>query len=512
LAVLVQTGLSGRRIMRHAPGLGVRLDVENGGGAVLQVVTDSRWRASRHTRFLPPTNLHSCVVDNIDAAFEKQDWVLPEFDDSTWESASPTDGMQWGSFYPRSIPLLRETEIPATAILAVKEGKQTNHSRRPLPDALPLEIRAPAEIVIDVGQMVLGYYVLDFEAEHGTHLQVTPAQTCSNGIVRRIPAFLGTAKYRARSGRQTYMSTDTYGFKYLHLKLNSGRMHLHGAKVVNRLYPFNRLGRFHSNNRMLNELWAMAVHTAEVNSEDGCVDGAERGEWMTAHIDYPMIRVAFAGPGKDGTPVYSDPRLIGNMLRRLALTQQGDDLMLACSPSDLHLRPGNIHARIEDQVSLWVQTLRQYYDVTGDADLVRELWPVLTRQIKWFLHRRTQRGLVKAREWFLHFDNPVNFQYDCEGTTLNACIYRAVKDSAYLADVLGKKEQAEQYAAAADNLARSFNRHLWDETSQTYYAGIKEGKKEPSRLSLYWGGEKVRAYFRESTKARKSSRPPCKPP
>ena len=33
LAVLVQTGLSGRRIMRHAPGLGVRLDVENGGGA-----------------------------------------------------------------------------------------------------------------------------------------------------------------------------------------------------------------------------------------------------------------------------------------------------------------------------------------------------------------------------------------------------------------------------------------------------------------------------------------------
>ena len=469
--------------MRHAPGLAARLDVEDVAGNSLHLVTDSSWRASRDTRFLPPMNLASCVVDNIDATRDKTDWVLPEFDDSMWPSAILTDGAQWGPFHPRSIPLLRETEVPPAAIVQVKEGNKTDDSRRLLPDALPLELRAPAEIVIDGGQMVLAYYVLDFEAEQGTQLQVTPAQRRSNGSVRRSPGFLGTANYRARSGWQAYMSTDTYGFRYLHLKLNSGKMRLHGVRVVNRLYPFDRLGRFHSNDSMLNELSDMAVHTAQVNSEDGCVDACERGEWMTAYIDYPVIRIAFAGPGPDGRPLYSDPRLIANMLRRLALTQQGDDLMLACSPSDLHLRPENVHARIEDHVCFLVQTLRRHYENTGDAELVRELWPVLTKQIQWFLDRRTKRGVVHAREWFLHFDNPVSFQM-CEGTTLNAMVYRALEDAADLAEMLGKSERARRHAAATASLHHAFNRHLWDATSGTYYAGIREGKKTPSDFSL----------------------------
>ncbi len=494
LAVLVQAGLSGRRFMKHAPGLAVRLEVEDAAGNALHLVTDSSWRASRDTRFLPPVNLASCVADNIDAGREKTDWVLPEFDDSAWEFAAPTDGAQWGPFRPRSIPLLRETEIPPAAIVQLNEGTETDDARRPLPDARPLELRAPAEIVIDAGQMVLAYYVLDFEAEQGTHLQVTPAQRRSNGILLWSHGFLGTANYRARSGRQTYMSTDTYGFRYLHLKLNSGKMRLHGVRVVNRLYPFDRLGRFQSNDSMLNELWDMAIHTAQLNSEDGCVDGCERGEWMTAYIDYPVIRVAFAGPGPDGTPLYSDPRLIANMLRRLSLTQQGDDLMLACSPSDLHRRPENVHARIEDHVCFWVQTLRRHFENTGDAELVRKLWPVLAKQIQWFLDRRTKRGLVHAREWFLHFDNPVSFQM-CEGTTLNAMIYRAFEDAAYLAKTLGRQERARQYAEAADSLYRDFNRHLWDATSGTYYAGIQEGPKTPSDFSLSWEPKKAKAYF-----------------
>jgi hypothetical protein len=76
-------------------------------------------------------------------------------------------------------------------------------------------------------------------------------------------------------------------------------------------------------------------------------------------------------------------------------------------------------------------------------------------------------------------DNPLHHQEDCEGATLNAFIYRCLKDAAYLAQVLSKKSQANRYAAAATALADAFNQHLWDPESKTYYAGIKEGKKIP---------------------------------
>lgn len=60
-------------------------------------------------------------------------------------------------------------------------------------------------------------------------------------------------QYLARAGRQTYTSGDTFGFKYLVLRLRSGQATLHGLRLVNRLYPFDTIGRFHSNDALLNQ-------------------------------------------------------------------------------------------------------------------------------------------------------------------------------------------------------------------------------------------------------------------
>ena len=79
------------------------------------------------------------------------------------------------------------------------------------------------------------------------------------------------------------------------------------------------------------------------------------------------------------------------------------------------------------------------------------MWPALVKQMDWFLVRRTHRGLVFARE-FVCFDNPLAYKY-CEGATLNAFVYKALVDSAYLGEVLGEKKQAAAYREAAEQLA-----------------------------------------------------------
>jgi alpha-L-fucosidase 2 len=498
LAVLAVGGISISRAMKHEPGLCIRLEIRDRKGNKTTVVTDTNWRCSSRTKYLAPRGKGSCVQDNIDATRESGDWILPEFDNSTWEFAVSIDGTKWGAFYPRSIPLLRETEVCPVTIVQLKQADETDNTSRLLPNALPADMKAPAEIVIDIGRLAQAYWVLDFEADEGTEFTIKPCQTFRKKK-KAENNFGNVNTYRARAGRQRYMSTDTFGFRYMYLQLESGRVRLMGARFVDVTYPFDRLGRFHCSDSMLNELWERATYTVQVCSEDAYVDCAlrERAEWMGdgAVVTYPISRVAFAGPGENGGYSYSDPRLIRNMLGHIALSQWEDGRIKANACSD----GGDMHSYIEDYACLWVESLRQYYENTGDLEFVRGLWPVLTKQMKWFLNRRTERGLVKAREFLLHMDNPLHHQEDCEGATLNAFIYQALVDSACLAEVLGEKKYRREYTIATAELARAFNRHLWDESSQTYYAGIKEGEKIPPNR---WTNKVSDAYWARVTDAK----------
>ena len=121
-------------------------------------------------------------------------------------------------------------------------------------------------------------------------------------------------RYIARAGRQTYMSGDTFGCKYVVVRLKSGQVRLHGVRLINRLYPFEVVGRFQSNDKFLNHLWQIGINTVCLCSEDAYVDSAARERahgWATAWWSRaPITRVAFAGPGADGRLRYADPRLL----------------------------------------------------------------------------------------------------------------------------------------------------------------------------------------------------------
>ncbi|MHC4213777.1 MAG: alpha-L-rhamnosidase-related protein [Planctomycetota bacterium] len=498
LAVLVTGRIKNGRIIMHAPGLGAKLQVTGNDGNNFAIATDKTWRCTSKIEFQEPTAAGGTIRDNVDATRIGGDWRQGGFDDSDWHFAVAIDPSQWGPFHQRSIPLLRETELSEAAIVQVVQNQKTDNTPRPLRDILPLQIKAPAEVVVDIGQLAQAYWILDFDADQGSEFTVKP---CQRFRENKKPEnnYSVVNVYKARSGSQQYMSSDTYGFRYMHLQLTSGVIRLQSARFVDVTYPFVNLGRFESNDRLLNELWKMATYTVQVCSEDSYVDCAlrERSEWMGdgAVVTYPISRVAFAGPGQGRDYTYSDPRLIRVMLERIALTQKPDGRIRANTCSDFW----DMHSFIEDYCCLWVQSLRQYYDNTGDIDFVRQLWPVLDKQMKWFLERRTEKGLVKAREFLLHMDNPLHHQTDCEGATLNAFVFRALRDSAYLAEALGRKRQSGEYNSCADQLAVNYNQHLWDPNSQTYYAGIKQGRKVPPTR---WVDPVTKVYWQNITQAK----------
>ena len=436
VVVLVLAKASNGKMRNHAPGLTLRLEAD---GAT-SLVTNSTWKWSDQTRYRDPRIDWGNVIDNIDARVEDGDWTQPQYNDAAWKNAAGINGNQWGSLSARRIPLLSETEITPQ----FQDGGK-----------LPTVLTANQKFSFKTDRLIQAYTVLEIDADAGSELSLDYAEV----------------KYIARAGPQIYVSSDTHGFYGGSITVKSGRVRIRSLRLIERLYPFSMAGSFHSNDESLNKLWAVCAQSCQIFSEDSYVDCAdrERTEWMD--VDPPafeITRTAMAGPGAGRSKVYSDARLLHEMIRRTALTLQPEGWVKAHTCSDRF----DIHAKMEDRACDWVEGARRYYESTGDAQAVREIWPVIVRQMNYFLDRRTPRGLVLAREWEV-WGNPIGY-VTCEGAGLNAFIYKALVDAAFLGTAIGEREQSAKFNLAAGNLATAFNTVLWNPKEGTYYSGYTE--------------------------------------
>ncbi len=196
------------------------------------------------------------------------------------------------------------------------------------------------------------------------------------------------------------------------------------------------------------------------------------------------------------------------MLRRTSLTQQPDGRVKANTYSDRW----DIHGYMEDRSCDWIQGIRRYYESTGDAAL-RELLKPVVLQTKWFLAHRTIHGLVNARKWVV-LGNPMGYQ-NCEGAGLNAFVFKALIDAAYLGNVIGEKQQANELNIEASQLKHAFNTYLWDKEKGTYYAGHFEndsiGKQSllSRKLNLTIQNGNVEPTFHAALFPNRSHEVPC---
>ena len=438
------------RIEYHEPGLAARLELRQADGRNTVITTDSQWLGFREPAYGDPQGCHySSIPETIDARRSPGDWISVDFNPQGLRHAVPvdtSDAKVWPVLHPRTIPLLRESAVPFTVDVkgpVVATG-----------DVYAME--AGSELVLHCPRIVQAYAVLEIEAAGNARLQTT-----------------GNNFYACRRGRQRWIGGDTFAFRDFSIRMIEGSAKVRVEKIVEVLYPFERVGRFSSSDPLLDRIWQVTAKSLELLSEDAFVDCAdrERSEWMDC--DPPMFdaaRVMMAGPASDGGKVWSDPRLFKNMLLRVAMSQEDSGMVRARTCSDLR----DIHTLMEDRACDWVEGIRKYYECTGDKELVRELWPNLDRLLGWFLQRRTSSGLIRAREW-IAWDNPMSYA-TCEGAANNAFIYRALADSAYLANEIGRVDDAKRLDTAAKELAAAFNKLLWDEAAGAY--GSAFGKPE----------------------------------
>lgn len=461
IAVLVYGHISSGESMEHAPGLALYFE-----SGTSHIITDTGWLCSNHTRFGDPDVQWDGIRENVNAAKEDGDWLSPEYHDAGWSHAVIKNKTGWGEFYPRITPLPVATELPFFIA-----GK-----------TIPFEVKGPADIHLQLEKNIMGYCIFRFSADAGTRLDVFGHH------------------YTARQGQQEYITADVYGSGltttfgtslpddpdsvYIPVHIDSGRIRFTDIRVVNFIAPLKLAGSFESSDTLLNRFWKVIANMHAQVTQDTYTDGATEGnEWVAdVHNVYLFTKVAFAERNKNGIPVYQKNSYLAKALSDIAVSQQPDGRVKAHHPSDRF----DLHWFIEDFSCTWIADLRAYYEMTKDKALVTRLWPAVKKQMNWFEDSIGASGLFHGREWCI-FDNPYAYRYG-EGATLNAFVYRAFIDAAWLAGICSDAKTALEFSNKAVTIKKAFSKYFWNEAEGTFRGMIDSSTTiHAAVMSLYSG-------------------------
>jgi hypothetical protein len=463
-------------VHRAAAGLLAWLECE---GETL-LVTDTSWRTHRDRSFapqVPRVSIYGSGVEERDLTLD-EDWQSLAYDDASWASprpVAPAGGHPWPGLEPRALPLLVERDTPMT-LLEMRRGpavpdidahlalRQSWAGAQPLPlepDAEGWFGAAPAAgeallWLFDLGRDYIGQGWATVEGAGGQErLSVSYAETIRDGqLVISDPQtycrMRMTDRFRLRPGDQRAESFALRGGRYLLFQLNGpaapGLRLRFGAHVAE--YPLEVARELRVSDRLLAGVVSLCENTFSACLLDGFVDCAwrESSQWLGDALPQALIMSSMS----------DDLRPLRRVVEMAAEGAYPDGVL----PGVL---PGEVHAyTVVDYNFTWVELLKLYHDLSGDAAFVAAMWPALVKMLDRFDQDRNAAGLLISQPGRRLFLDWAPLSRDEPSAVYNLRYLSALCVAAELATANGATTEAalwRERATALRGAARAAFRH-----------------------------------------------------
>lgn len=460
------------------------------------------WRASRLTGFTPHVRRVNPQLSFIEWCDTRQlpvGWQLAGFNDAAW-TVPVAVTRDLGPLRPLASANTRSIEHPLTPLASGTFTETFGYERDDIPARFFLRDLAPAELPpqgvwrrYDAGRVRLMRPRFELDLPAGTVVEFAYCEALVHGRVSPyITLSCGDScnldHYVARGGPQEFCPLAPRGGRFLevHIFAPAGAVKFLRESVVERCYYGDAAGSLKTGDALLDRLWATGVESHRACSEDAITDNPtrERGQWAGDVVTVGMDVAASA---------FADLRLCRRSLVHCAQCARDDGMVAG-------LCPGGI-GYLTTYAAQWVTACLHYWELTGERDILDQLWPYAERNLAAFALHCSADGLKDEAGWgfvdwgYVRNPGPSDMGVNCHYLT-------ALHSGIRWAETLGHADRAAAHRAQAEKIHALIARYFAGELAAPGDAWTRIGYHRAAlglRLGFFGGAQADagRAFLRE---------------
>ncbi len=235
------------------------------------------------------------------------------------------------------------------------------------------------------------------------------------------------------------------------------------------LHDADHSGSFRCSDEEINKIWDVAAYTMDLTTREFFMDGIKRDRWTWSGDAIQSYLMNYY--------LRFDTECVKRTIRQL----RGKD------PVTAHVNT------IMDYTFYWFKSVLDYYQYTGDADFVREMWPRMVTLMDYVLSRTNSEGMAEGQpdDWI--FVDWVDFPMHKRGILCFEQILfcKALETMALCAKVLGINKS--NYRIKAEELRNKVRQTFWSYEQKAYYHALEDGvlnkqiTKFPNMFAIIYG-------------------------